>query len=105
MDMNRISRSKKLIPVAAALAFASVEAGRAISARGLAAEVVVTSRRVGLEPRWGTEYLVTFKEWDGTLHEMPVSQTSWEALEVGDRLSARRTLGGRLFIVEMRSGR
>lgn len=105
MDTKRISRTKKLIPVAAALAFASMEAARAISARGLAAEVVVDAKRVGLDPRWGTEYLVSFKEWDGTLHEMPVSRTSWEALEIGDRLPARRTLGGRLFVVEMRCGR
>lgn len=105
MDSKQLSRTKKLIPVAAALAFASMEAARAISARGLAAQVVVESKRLGLEPRWGTEYLVSFKEWDGTVHEMPVSQTSWDALEIGDRLPARRTLGGRLFVVEMRSGR
>ncbi|MFN7974777.1 MAG: hypothetical protein U0166_20910 [Acidobacteriota bacterium] len=103
--MLPLARRRAAIPVAAALAFASMEAARAISARGLSAEVVVDSKRVGLEPRWGAEYLVTFKEWEGTLHEMPVSRTSWEALEVGDRLPARRTLGGRLFVVEMRCGR
>jgi len=103
MSMNaRITRSRKLVPVAAALALVTVEAGRTVAVRGLATEVEVTSKRLGTDPLFGTAYLVTVTEEDGTTHEMPVSQTAWEWLRLGGRLPARTSLGGRLVTVEMR---